>query len=124
MALFSETSKTRLQTAHPDLQRLFFDVIQGWDCAILCGHRDEADQAAACAKGNSGTPWPTSKHNSCPSLAVDVAPYPVDWADIQRFKDFAAYVKGRAEALGIAIRWGGDFKSLKDYDHFELVEVS
>jgi len=120
--MFSEKSKERLQSCHSDLQKLFFDVIQMADCAILCGHRDEADQAAACAKGNSNTPWPTSKHNSCPSLAVDVAPYPIDWNDIQRFKDFATLVKERASALGIAIRWGGDFRTLADYDHFELVE--
>ncbi len=117
---FSPNSASRLHTCHLDLQRLFQDVIQFQDCSILVGHRCEADQNEACSSGKSRTPWPTSNHNCQPSRAVDVAPSPVDWADIERFKLFGAFVKMRAQALGINIRWGGDFKSLKDYDHFEL----
>lgn len=120
MPSFSPISKLRLATCHPELQRLFNDVVELRDCAILVGHRGEADQAAACAAGKSRTPWPTSNHNCTPSRAVDVAPYPVDWSDIDGFKEFAAFVQERAVALGISIRWGGDFKHLKDYDHFEL----
>ena len=117
---FSALSAERLATAHPDLQRLFNDVIQSQDCSILVGYRGEADQNLVCAAGKSNAPWPTSKHNCQPSHAVDAAPYPVDWADINRFREFGSFVKGRAAELGIAIRWGGDFTTLKDYDHFEL----
>jgi hypothetical protein len=61
-------------------------------------------------------------------LAVDVAPYPVDWNDKERFYYFAGFVKGVASSLGISIRWGGDWNSdnnLKnqtffDLPHFEL----
>lgn len=123
MNKFSTISQSRLATCHPDLQLLFNDVIQFRDCAILIGHRCEADQALACAAGKSQTPWPASKHNSEPSQAVDVAPSPVDWSNIDGFKSFAAFVKLRAAVLGISIRWGGDFKTLKDYDHFELEEA-
>lgn len=120
MPTFSQTSLDRLATCHPDLQRLFNDVIQYRDCSILVGHRCEADQDVACATGKSHTPWPTSKHNSEPSMAVDAAPYPLVWEDIQRFKDFADFVMGRAAELGIKIRWGGTFKTLCDLDHFEI----
>lgn len=76
----------------------------------------------ACQRGLSQKPWPTSKHNSEPSMAVDAAPYPIDWKDIDRFKAFAVLVKDRAAALGIGVKWGGDFKTIKDYDHFELTQ--
>lgn len=120
MNLFSAQSMERLGTCHADLQRLFMDVIGWTDCTILVGYRGEADQNAACAAGKSHTPWPTSNHNCKPSNAVDVAPFPIDWADVRRFTLFADLVKSRASSLGIKIRWGGDFKTIKDYDHFEL----
>lgn len=124
MPAYSQSSNERLETCHPDLQLLFRDVIQTRDCSILVGHRCEMDQDIACASGKSDAPWPTSKHNSQPSRAVDAAPYPVDWEDIAGFKAFAAFVKLRAQVLGIAIKWGGDFRTLKDYDHFELEDES
>lgn len=68
-------------------------------------------------------------HNKTPSLAVDVAPWPIDWNDKNRFYHFAGRVQGIAQMFNIKIRWGGDWDSdndLKDqnfYDlpHFELV---
>lgn len=122
MPEFSPTSQTRLAGCDARLQTLFNDVIQHQDCAILVGHRCEADQNAACSSGKSELIWPNSKHNSQPSLAVDAAPSPVDWENIESFKLFGMFVKLRAKALNIPIRWGGDFHSFKDYDHFELVE--
>ncbi len=72
----------------------------------------------------------SSKHNQNPSLAADVAPWPLDWKDKERFYHFAGRVSGIAQMLGIAIRWGGDWNGnndLKDqtfYDlpHFELAQ--
>ncbi len=121
MPKFSSISSERLAECHPDLQRLFNDVVVVYDCAILVGERGEAAQNEACACGKSHTPWPTSLHNCSPARAVDAAPYPIDWEDVARFEDFAQFVKQRAEALNIPIRWGGDFTTLKDYDHFELL---
>ena len=122
MPKFSAKSLERLHTCEPALQELFNAVIEVRDCSILCGHRGKEDQDKACAAGKSQAPWPTSRHNCTPSAAVDVAPYPLDWNDIESFKEFGALVKEFAEARGIKIRWGGDFKSFKDYPHFELVE--
>lgn len=120
MNAFSPTSLDRLSTCHPDLQRLFNAVVQTSDCTILVGFRDEADQDIACHDGKSCAPWPTSPHNKTPSEGVDVAPYPIDWRDIERFKAFAVVVKSTAQTLGIGIKWGGDFLHLHDYDHWEL----
>ena len=71
-----------------------------------------------------------SKHNQEPSLAVDVAPWPIDWNDSHRFYHFAGFVLGIAAALNIRLRWGGDWDSdfdlrdqtFFDLPHFELEE--
>lgn len=52
--------------------------------------------------------------------AIDLAPYPVEWANIKRFKDLGALMKRAAKELGIEIEWGGDWKSFKDYPHYQL----
>ncbi len=121
MAKFSRKSKDRLATCHHDLQRLFNEVIKHHDCAILCGHRTASEQHSAKVKGFSNVDWPNSKHNSLPSIAVDVAPYPIDWSDIERFNVFAAFVQQTADDMGIKIKWGGTFKSFYDGPHYQLV---
>ena len=72
-----------------------------------------------------------SKHNSFPSLAVDVAPYPINWSDKERFYFFAGYVKATADQMKIKIRWGGDWdgdtkvrdQTFMDLPHYELIET-
>ena len=54
---------------------------------------------------------PKNKHNAEEpelSKAVDVAPYPIDWNDKERFYYFAGVVMGIAIQMGIPLRWGGD----------------
>jgi peptidoglycan L-alanyl-D-glutamate endopeptidase CwlK len=135
MPKFSQSSLNQLSTCHPDLQVLFNEVIKLIDCQVLEGHRGQAAQEAAYAKGNTQLHYPNGKHNSSPSLAVDVAPYPVDWNNAKRFYWFAGIVLGIAHGLYAAgkithlIRYGGDWN--KDYDitdnnfndlvHFELI---
>lgn len=123
MPQFGARSRQRLATCHPDLQRLFNEVIREVDCSVLCGYRGKAEQEAAFASGNSKARWGQSKHNRKPSLAVDVVPYPIDWNDIPRFIEFVNLVKKKAKEMDIKIRCGADFTSLKDYPHFELVGV-
>lgn len=129
MPAFSGRSAQRLKQCHPELQLIFNQVVLKYDCVILCGHRGEAEQTAAFESGKSKTPWPKSKHNATPSLAVDVAPSPLDWSKLHEFYLFAGYVLGVAEGLGIRVRWGGDWDGDKDIRdqkfndlvHFELV---
>jgi peptidoglycan L-alanyl-D-glutamate endopeptidase CwlK len=129
MPEFGERSRTNLSQAHPDLQRLFARVIQVFDCAVICGHRGQAEQEAAFHAGTSTKQWPDSKHNQTPSLAVDVVPFPIDWNDIGRIHYFAGVVMGIAHEMGINIRWGGDWdqdtevrdQTFHDLPHFELI---
>ena len=119
---FSPRSQAALDSAHPDVQRLFQAVLAaGHDCTILVGHRGQEEQDECCRRGVSKTPWPTSKHNSMPSNAVDVMPYPIDWDDGKRLDAFALIVFATAAKLGIGVRWGGNFKSLIDKPHWELL---
>ncbi len=134
MPRFSDNSQERLDSCHPDLQRLFKEVVRGFDCSVLCGHRSKAEQQKVFEQGLSQVQFPNSKHNITPSRAVDVPPYPIDWKDLPRFHLFAGYVLGIANQLyqrgeiDHRIRWGGDWDSdtltsderFRDLPHFEL----
>ena len=128
MPHFSDRSLERLATCHDNLQLLFREVVKHFDCTILQGHRGEDEQNEYFRTGRSKLQYPNSKHNQLPSLAVDVAPYPIDWSDTDRFYFFAGYVKGIADRMGISIRWGGDWdgdtqvrdQTFMDLPHFEL----
>ena len=128
MAKFGNTSKKRLKTCDEKLQILFNEIVKVFDCSILVGHRGEEDQNKAYKEGNSQVKWPKGKHNKKPSSAVDVAPYPIDWEDRERFSYFAGFVKGVAYRLNITLRWGGDWdgdndlsdNNFDDLVHFEL----
>lgn len=62
-------------------------------------------------------------------MAVDAAPWPIDWNDTDRFLVFGGFVLGTAREQGLVIRWGGDWDSdwnlrdqtFIDLPHFELV---
>jgi len=118
MPKFGTTSKEQLETCHPDLQILFNAVIMEVDCSVICGHRNEADQEKAFDSGNSKVHYPDGKHNSDPSTAVDVYPYPIDFDDLPRFYWFGGWVLAKAEILRNVgeitnkIRWGGNWKGL------------
>lgn len=120
MPKFSKLSAERLATCDERLQKLFAQVILHVDCTILCGYRGEADQEVSFHDGRSKLHWPNSKHNPTPSLAVDVAPYPINWNDIWRFISFSNYVKGVAQSMGLKVICGADYQSLRDYPHFEI----
>lgn len=121
MPKFGSRSKQRLSECHPKLQEIMNEVIKIMDITILCGHRGEEEQNKAFNEGKSQLKYPQSKHNKKPSLAVDVAPYPIDWNDLERFNRMCGIIEGIAHMKGIRIRLGRDF-SFKDYPHIELVD--
>ncbi|KKK84706.1 hypothetical protein LCGC14_2780630 [marine sediment metagenome] len=121
MYSFGRVSRKRLATCHSDLQLVMNKAIEIYDFTILCGNRDETAQNKAFDEGASKLQYPDSKHNSLPSTAVDIAPWPIDWLDIDEFFYLAGIVMTVASQLNIELQWGGRFKSLKDCPHFELV---
>ncbi len=129
MSKFGVKSLERLSTCHPDLQLLFSFVVRKFDCSVLCGHRNEEDQNQAFRNNRSKVKWPDGKHNTTPSEAIDVVPYPVDWENLNRFYMFGGYVIAKAESLGIKIKWGGDWdmdtltddQKFQDLPHFEII---
>ncbi|WP_299733874.1 M15 family metallopeptidase [uncultured Endozoicomonas sp.] len=133
MPAFSQRSKDRLATCHPDLQRLMNKVVERYDISIICGHRGEEEQEKAFREGKSKARFGQSKHNSYPSRAVDVIPWPFnqdDWKDCDYFNHMAGYIMAVADELGIRIRWGGDWnmnrrtsdETFLDMPHFELMD--
>lgn len=120
MPTFGTASVARLRTAHPKLQSIMNACIQETDFTVLCGHRDQTEQESAFAAGKSKEHWPNSKHNSLPSLAVDIAPYPIDWNDLTRFQALLEVVQRIANEQGIKVRFGRDFSTLHDWPHVEL----
>lgn len=136
MPKFSAESLAKLNTCHPDLQRLFKEVVLAFDCTVVQGVRTEQEQFQLFADGKSKTlqskhlaQWDGFAH------AVDVVPFPVDWEDRERMAAFGGYVLGIAAKQGIPVRWGNAWKyprnddiswaivetSFRDLPHFELV---
>lgn len=119
-------SLVKLASCQPELRRLVEAVSEGidkgecplvQDVIVLCGFRGEQEQNEAFEKKTSKLKWPNSKHNSLPSNAVDMAPFPLDWsvAGLPAFRSLRKYVLATAEKMGIRIRiisW--------DFPHYEL----
>ena len=120
MPTLSAASQRRLAGAHPLLQLLFAAVAAATPIAILDSQRGRAAQERAVALGHSRAHFGQSAHNWTPAIALDVVPYPIDWADLGRFRALAAVVKAEAAARHIPIAWGGDWSALVDMPHYEL----
>jgi len=121
---YSRTSKSRLNSCHDDIKRLFIELAKdGYDISIVCGTRNKKAQNIAFNFGFSGCKWPDSNHNSYPSLAVDAAPHiagvGIPWKDENLWVIFAGVVLAKAQELNIDIEWGGFYK-INDLNHFQL----
>jgi len=136
MAGFSRRSKGLLNTCDTKIIDIMNEVIKYYNCTILTGHRTKDEQNEKVENKQSEVNWPNSKHNSMPSMAVDVAPWPIpkDWGDKEwkertKFYELKAIIFFVAASKGYTLRWGGDWD--RDYDyldnnfddlvHFEIV---
>lgn len=136
---FGKTSRSRLDTVHPDLVRvveraLSFGIM---DISIIEGNRSIERQQELFHDGKSEIDGVNrlGKHNHLPSLAVDIMPYPAVvngvnvWADNQRWNQLSGLMLAAASLEGVDIRWGGDWdgdgnnadSNFNDYPHYELV---
>lgn len=120
----SKVSLLKLATCQSELRRFVAALSEGIDrgeclevddITVLCGYRGEKEQLEAFEKGASKLKWPHSKHNRLPSLAVDIAPYPVNWKDTKSFEALRVYALKVADKLGVRLR-------IIDWDlpHYEL----
>jgi len=141
MNKYSKTSLERLEGCHPDLQDLFHAVLQKQDHTIISGYRGPQEQNDLYHAGKSQLKYPKSKHNAkildretdelIPgSRAVDALPYDQVVGrmvngdhehDMEKIFSFATLVFETAAELNIKVRWGGNWKSFKDYPHWELM---
>lgn len=98
---------------HPDLH-----IAQAW--------RGEDAQNQYYAEGKTRAKWPHSPHNHMSngapcSRAIDV--FQMDEKGEAIFDDdFCRHLYGQAMNQGFPIQWGGNFKSIFDGDHFELLD--
>lgn len=136
MPKFGSRSLSNLSECHPDLQVLFGEVIEHFDCAVIEGRRGQEEQDRLFDAGKSKLKFPRSMHNKSPSMAADVVPYPIDWNDHRRFYLFGGFVLGVAAKLldtgdmTHRVRYGGDWdmdfsisdQTFHDLPHFELVK--
>jgi len=134
MPNFSDHSKSELDTVHPDLRAICEAVIDVYDFRVIEGHRSKERQNKLYEQGKSQLQYPESNHNHEPSLAVDLAPYPIDWQKLDRFYHLAGHVEMAAHRLlrrgeiSHQVRWGGDWdddeilddQAFDDLPHFEL----
>ena len=131
---FGKTSLERLGTCDPRLEDVARRALETspMDFGIACGHRGKEDQEKAVAEGKSKVHWPNGKHNAVPSKAFDFFPVvngKADWDDIKKFKTIALHILKTGEAMGVKLRWGGDWNcncieddNWYDRPHIELKE--
>jgi len=129
MASFGTASRKKLETCNDSLVTICELAIEVYDFSVLEGHRSDKRQEELFRQGKSKLRAGQSKHNQNPSLAVDIAPWPIDWNDINRFFFLSGLMFQAAHDLNVKIRWGMDWnqnfdftdQSFFDAPHFELL---
>ena len=122
MPRFGKRSRERLKGVNIKLQHILNQLVKIMDVTIIEGLRTQERQDELVKKGASKTKY--SKHIQ--GKAVDVAPYPIDWEDRERFHYMGGMLRGIGHQLGLKIRWGGDWDSdgeIKDNKFDDLVHV-
>ena len=120
MFKLGKRSIERLQGVHPDLVKVVERAIEmsPVDFTVLEGLRSPERQKTLVASGASQTL--NSRHIT--GHAVDLGAWvdnQVDWS-WPLYHKIANVMKAAANELGVAIVWGGDWKTFKDGPHFEL----
>lgn len=118
--LYRPEDAEKLAKLHPDLKAVVLKFVElGGRFIIIETERGKAAQTKAHNTGHSNATFGKSPHNFRPALAVDLGPtnYPGKIGD---YHNLAIGMFAAARELNIGITWGGDWKSLKDWPHFEL----
>lgn len=126
--IFDLGSAARLANAHPMLQTLMAEAKKEAGFTILDSQRGRAAQELAFKQHRTKVHYGNSAHNWTPAVALDVAPLPIDWNDLQPFIHLSKIILPIAKRLKIPIRWGGDWdmdgkstdEKFVDMPHYEL----
>ena len=122
MYKFGRRSRERLKGVDSRLVNVLNELIKMMDVTVIEGLRSAERQEELLKKGATKVKY--SKHME--GKAVDLAPYPIDWEDRDRFYYMGGMVRGIAKQLGIKIRFGGDWDSdgeTKDNKFDDLVHI-
>ena len=122
MPHFGKRSKRRLKGIHPKLVSVLNELVKIMDVTVIEGIRSKERQLELLEKGATKVKY--SKHMD--GKAVDLAPYPIDWKDRDRFHFMGGMIRGIAKQLNVSVRWGGDWDSdgeVKDNGFDDLVHV-
>ncbi len=122
MNRFGKRSKERLKGVDAKLVNVLNETLKLMDITIIEGVRSKERQAELLEKGATKVKY--SKHME--GKAVDVAPYPIEWKDRDRFHYMGGMVRGVAQEMGVKVRWGGDWDSdgdVKDNNFDDLVHI-
>lgn len=135
---FGQRSLNSLKGIHPDLVKVMTEAIKTSpvDFTITDSLRTTEQQQALYAQGRTKAGSKVTnvdgvKVKSNHQAKSDKYGYAVDlyafYNGAVQVKDdktiinkLAPHIKATAKKLGIKIEWGGDWKSFKDYPHFEL----
>jgi hypothetical protein len=122
MPRFGRRSREKLKGVNTKLVNVANELIKIMDITVIEGLRSKERQEGLIAQGKSKTRF--SKHIE--GKAIDIAPYPIDWNDRERFHYMGGMARGIGHVLGIDIRWGGDWDSdgeIKDNSFDDLVHI-
>tara|TARA_R110002020_G_scaffold17671_1_gene61731 strand:+ start:2026 stop:2406 length:381 start_codon:yes stop_codon:yes gene_type:complete len=126
MPRFGKRSRQRLVGVNSKLVNILNKLVKIMDVTIIEGLRSEERQEKLLKERKTKTRF--SKHIK--GKAVDLAPYPIDWEDRERFHYMGGMLRGIAYEMGVKIRWGGDWdsdgeiadNSFDDLVHVELID--
>jgi peptidoglycan LD-endopeptidase CwlK len=116
-------------TCHLDIQKIINDLDD--EILVLEGKRTIHRQTELFKAGLSKTM--NSKHlvddKNPLSRAIDIAPAPLNWDDLEAFVSLSKKVLALAKKHNVKMRWGGDWnmngdwrdEKFRDMVHFELL---
>lgn len=143
---FSKASRDKLDTCHKDIQLILEELIKYYDFSVVEGHRTKETQMKYFAEGKSKLDGvhKLSKHQSYPSMAVDIMPWKKGTnafsgreLDTRRFYMMMGMVKAITAKLleegkithtvRFGLDWDGDDtftdQTFHDMPHFELKDI-
>lgn len=119
--VFGKKSKELLEEVDPRLKLLANVALLASeiDFSVIEGLRTPERQKILV---NDGKSW-TYKSKHIQGLAIDVAPYPLDFTSSSKYYKIYQAFKHASEITGIKFRWGGDWNRSGDY-HDEIARGS